>query len=101
MLACYHEHWKRHTLLYVYAICFFFFPLTTTVLFYQIVFEKKKKQVISDIHRPIESAKSNDIDNPEFYEAGLPVVSFKLRFFCEKIFFENVFFYIYLSKRDL
>ena len=95
MLVCYHELWKRHTLLYVYAICFFFFPLTTTVYFIKSL--KKKKQVISDIHRPIESAKSNDIDNPEFYEAGLPVVSFKLRF-CERL---KMSFFFISKQRDL
>ena len=36
------------------------------------------KQVLSDIHRPIDKSNApNDIDNPEFYEAGLPVVAFK------------------------
>ena len=38
------------------------------------------KQVLSDVHRPVKGAKShgpNDIDNPEHYEPGLPVVAFK------------------------
>ncbi|KAF8799749.1 glutamate decarboxylase [Phlegmacium glaucopus] len=34
--------------------------------------------VLSDVHHPIDTANSNDIDNPEHYEAGLPVVAFKL-----------------------
>jgi len=41
--------------------------------------EKTYFTVLSDVHRPIaKSNTSNDIDNPECYEAGLPVVAFKL-----------------------
>jgi hypothetical protein len=45
------------------------------------------------MHRPIEAAKlndSNDNDNPELYEAGLPVVAFN-KYVLRKI-------YIFLSK---
>ena len=55
-------------------------------------------QVLSDIHRPIESAEShasNDTDNPEFYEAGLPVVAFRYVF--RKY---NIEWYALLSKKS-
>jgi len=42
--------------------------------------EKTYFTVLSDVHRPIaaNSDHPNDIDNPEHYEAGLPVVAFRL-----------------------
>ncbi|KAL0575222.1 glutamate decarboxylase gad1 [Marasmius crinis-equi] len=35
-------------------------------------------KVLSNIHRPIDGKEPEDVDNPESYEFGLPVVAFKL-----------------------
>ena len=59
-----------------------YFTVCTSInyRFSQPLFISRTKQVISDIHRPTKAAKwnaLNDTDNPESYDAGLPVVAFR------------------------